>query len=146
MAAASRFCPYCGSSNSSDFNFCANCHRQLPPASAGDPTPSMAPTYLPSPTARPFLAAGTFDVGPRAGGLVFVYIGLPLLIFGILALVGASLASSGTASYNQQCSKIPQCTPQADPSGTFAAAGVLLLLLGIGFMVWGISQYNRVGG
>jgi hypothetical protein len=27
-----RFCPYCGSFNPADFNFCGNCQRQLPPA------------------------------------------------------------------------------------------------------------------
>jgi hypothetical protein len=29
-----RFCPYCGSFNPADFNFCGNCQRQLPPAGA----------------------------------------------------------------------------------------------------------------
>ncbi len=80
----------------------------------------------------------------RIGGGVFVAVGIPLLIFGILALVAAAVVAQGTASFNQACAQNSLCTPEPDPSGGIAAAGVLLLVIAIVLIAYGASRGRPV--
>jgi len=59
-------------------------------------------------------------------------------------LVISAVIAQGVASYNSGCSNIPNCTPQSDPSGGVAAFGIILLLIGIGLIIYGASL--RSGG
>ncbi|HLY77410.1 MAG TPA: hypothetical protein VKT21_05955, partial [Thermoplasmata archaeon] len=109
------------------------------PLPVEDPPPQDAFQLV---TAQRTGAGTTINVGRGAAGLFFVYIGVPLLLIGILLLVVAGLVAQGAASFNQACSTNPLCTPAPDPCGGFAAGGVLILLIGIGVVAYGFSQYR----
>ncbi len=136
-------CPFCGTTNPPGFNFCAQCHHALPGAASASPAAPPPPQdAFQLVTAQRTGAGTTINVGRGAAGLFFVYIGLPLLLIGIMLLVVAGLVAQGAASFNQACSTNPLCTPAPDPSGGFAAGGVLILLIGIGLVAYGFSQYR----
>lgn len=88
----------------------------------------------------------TIDVGRRAGGLVFVWIGVAVLLLGVGLLVGAAVEQQGVASYNSACSRIASCTPAPDPSATLAIAGGLFVAMGVGFLALGGYQYAYRAG
>lgn len=142
-----RFCPFCGANNPAEFNFCGNCHRVLPAKGvappAGPPPPSDSFQLV---TSQTYNSATTLNVGRSTGGLVFLIIGIPLLILGILLLVAAGIAAAGTASFNQACSMNPVCTPASDPSGALAGGGVVLLLIGLALAGYGVFQYQDRAG
>ena len=53
MATGEKFCPYCGASNPAEYQFCANCRKQLP--------------TTPAPTAEGTAAAAVAAAAPVAG-------------------------------------------------------------------------------
>jgi hypothetical protein len=143
------FCPYCGTSNPPSFNFFEKCHRPLPGTHVEDdleaPTPPLDLSSVDSP--RRIDRSTTINVGRGTAGLVFVYIGIPLVVMGILLLAIASVTAGAAASFNQTCSTNPTCQAQpapANPSDAFAGAGALVLILGILLAGYGFVQYARI--
>ena len=123
-------CARCGGPNPPGATTCQWCSQQLeiapPPA-----TPTLEYQPLDSPVEAP--------TNSYAPGLYY-RVGIPLLLIGIVALIGAAVVSSGVSSYNQTCAQIPSCVPQSDPSGGIAAIGVVLLLIGIVIIVYGATR------
>lgn len=139
------FCPYCGAMNPASFNFCGTCHRALPAAEGGSPSlgdvPRQDDPFQPNSSSGQS-GARTFDISPRVGGLVFVYISIGLIIGGIGFLAGGAVESASAASFNHTCSSNPQCTPVPDFSGVLYALGAVVLIIGIALLVYGIRQYT----
>ena len=143
VATPDRFCPYCGATNPPGYNFCQQCHRALPGTDPPSPgPPSTPPDSFQLVTAQRSGSSTTISVGRGAAGLLFMYIGIPLILVGIFLLIGASVAAQGAATFNQACSMNSLCTPAPDPSGALAAGGVLVLLIGILLAAYGFSQYR----
>lgn len=142
-----RFCPRCGTTNPPDYNFCANCHLPLP---GGPPAPA-AIAWTNSGPGEPMPLPGSstpsenvLEIGQGAAGVVFIWIGIPLLLIGMGLLVGAAVAHQGAQSFDQACSANPLCTTSApDPSGALTAVGVIVLILAIGLVAFGIKQYSE---
>jgi hypothetical protein len=130
-------CPSCGAPRFPGAQFCRYCGSALP-----SPTAPPLPLAGPAP-ADTFQLVDTVTLQRRTLGYLGVWIGVGLVVFGILLLVGAVIAHQGTASFNQACSQNPECQPAPDPSPAIAAAGVLLLLIGIG--VAAFAAYNASG-
>ena len=143
MAEPNQFCPFCGNSNPSGYNFCLNCHHALPVGGpAASATSPGAPDSFRLVTDRPDATSMSVNVGRGFWGLLFLYLGIPMLLGGIGALVVAAVISDGVTSSNQTCAMIPGCVPESDPSGLVAGAGVVILLIAI-VLVWvGYSSYR----
>ncbi|MGA7861997.1 MAG: zinc ribbon domain-containing protein [Thermoplasmata archaeon] len=142
--APSQFCPFCGTSNPPGYNFCLQCHRALPPAGPVAPSaPAPEPDSFQLVTARRDATTLSLNVGRGFWGILFLYLGIPMLLIGIGLLIGSVVVAQGVANFNQACSMNPLCSPQPDPSGAFAAGGVVVLILGIVLVAYGISQYRN---
>lgn len=144
MAEPNQFCPFCGSTNPAGYNFCLHCHHALPVTGpAGGTAAPEPPDTFQLVTARPDATSMSVNVGQGFWGILFLYLGIPMLLTGIGALVVASFVSQGVASYNQTCAMIPGCVPEGNPSGAIAAAGVVILLVAI-VLVWaGYNSYRN---
>jgi hypothetical protein len=146
-AETTSFCPYCGALNPPGYNFCGQCHQALPGRGGTTGTPPPPP---PPPSDSFQLASvqrsgstTTFNVGRNVVGLICLYLGIIAALAGIGFLVAAEVAHQGTVSFNQACSMNPACTPAPDPSGAFAAAGVVVLIIGVVLALYGFTQVRK---
>ena len=129
-------CARCGGPNPPAAEVCQWCRASL----VRPPTPPTGPVGY-----RPLELPGVpgphrLNPLPATSNVVYYGVGIPLLVFGIIALLAAAAISSSVASFNSACSQNPVCTPEPDPSGGVAAVGVVLLLIGIILILYGATQ------
>jgi hypothetical protein len=110
----------------------------VPPSSAPPGESGYRPLEIPSEPGRRGLTPL-----PTTSAWLYYRVSIPLVILGLLVVGIAAAIAQGVASYNSGCSKIPNCSPESDPSGGVAALGVVLLLIGIALIIYGASQRNR---
>lgn len=121
-------CASCGAGNPVGTLTCQYCGSALPP-----PAPIFSPPSLPS--------ENSFElVSPRSSVLSgnsqpLLALGILLIFFGIILLIGAAVVGQGVAQFNQACSQNPLCTPEPDPSGGLAAVGLVLVLIAVILLV-----------
>lgn len=124
-------CGRCGGPNPGIAATCQWCGATLTPA----PLPIVPSGYRP-------LSLPEAPRGPSTSPAAAV-VGVILILFGILLLVAAGVVSQNVASFNHACSQNPTCQGQSepDPSGGFAAGGILLLIIGIIAIAYGARGY-----
>jgi hypothetical protein len=140
------FCPYCGALNPAGYNFCAQCHQALPGhgnATGPPPPPPPPPDSFQLASVQRSGSTTTFNVGRSVVGVICLYLGIISVLGGIGFFVAAGIAHQGTVTFNQACSMNPMCTPAPDPSGGLAAAGAVVLIIGIVLAVYGFTQVRK---
>lgn len=109
---------------------------------ASPPPPSGPPT-VPGPFAAGSGWTATVDIGRGTASLLLLWIGVAVLVVGLMMVVGAAIEHQGVTDFNNACSKNPVCTPSSDPSGAFLLGGGILLVLGVVIAAVGGAQYAR---
>jgi len=124
-------CPQCGAGNPPGARICAYCRGALPQP---PPTPADIPDYRTDDAITEESSDSRWSPTRALVSGIFAVI-LSLVVFGI-----GEASQQSVQNFNTACSNIPNCSPEADPSGGFFVFGFLLLLLGIGIIWWSLRQ------
>ena len=97
----------------------------------------------------PMSGAGTYASWPSSPTMItrssgaYYAVAIPVLFFGIIALLAGAAISQGVSSYNRGCAQIPNCMMQSDPSPGVYAIGAILLIVGVALILYGATRSGR---
>jgi len=143
------FCPFCGTRNPPDYQFCENCERKLPQIGRTSPPPHdpstpdpnfplIPPAEATPPSVEPTLGSEIgsvgrtymslrFGVGTAVGGIFMLIIGV--VIAAVASQPSCTSTPNGFGQPTQVCA--PPFQGAVDLGAGLAVLGVILLIVGI---------------